>query len=124
MERELKDIQGSQNLKVIKKALPTNIDAQAMFDSNNNPIWEVRISSARGNNFFTRPVSRQQASIFHEASHYVGTEDQDVPDTEDAHSLENLFTAEHFSFRNWEYVVADKFGMLPGCCKKQPNQSK
>ena len=89
MRQEQKDLAGTKTLDITKKSLP-GISAQAMFDKSGNvPIWEFQISTAKDVNFFNQPLSEQTGTIFHEASHYVGTEDQDVPETENAQRTKN-----------------------------------
>jgi RHS repeat-associated protein len=89
MDLEWNQLAGGQEL-TIKKA---NIaaPAQALFNLVEDPIWVFEVSTSSQGRFFARSALERMVTIFHEASHYAGTEDKNVPDLENAHYLENLF---------------------------------
>jgi RHS repeat-associated protein len=117
MKRQYSDMIGSQKLDLRKKSIP-GVSARSMFDKKTRaPIWEIQISTAPEDDFFSQHLDENIGSIFHETSHYVGTEDENVPETENAHTLEKIFAFRPYDLSYPENAIARKYGYRAGCQK-------
>ena len=140
MNQELNDLRGNRQLTIIKKRLD-GLSAEADFEqpqfkrgtsgpgAQEYPNMRFYISTG-DKNFFKVDQSAREATIFHEASHYVGTEDDTAnpPILESANQLETLYAqayaGKELNFIQFEQSIADDHHSKLCKCKEKTNKDQ
>jgi hypothetical protein len=115
------DLRGGRVLTIIKKPISYTKKtgpkiAQSWFSFLNKPLWVMQLSIPPKQDFFSATPDQRRDSIFHELSHFYGTEDEPPFRIQNADYLEDIFSAESPSLRLAKQEFKDKYGEA-GCPK-------